>query len=141
MKLENGYLIVLPRDDAKQFFGLREDHARLDFVKELLTKDETESLSLHGKWQELHNALEGVPMEDSVLAQCILGGRPMHQGNDHHVCLVRPDVVGFIAQQGAQLEKPQVGADLWESSHAIMGLYKAAAGIGAAMVFVASATN
>lgn len=137
MNLEDGYLIVLPRDEAKQFFGQREDQARLDFVNELFSKEDTKSLCLNGNWLALHTALEGAPIADSVLAQCLLGGRPLHQGDDHHVCLVRPDVVGFIAQQGARLEEPHVGTELWETSQATIGLYKEAAEIGAAMVFVA----
>lgn len=137
MNLEDGYLLVLPRDEAKQFFGHREDQARLDFVNDLLTNVETNSLCLDGTWQALHTALAGVPIDDSVLAQCILGGRPLHQGEDHHVCLVRPDVVGFIAQQGEQLEQTLVGPDLWEKTKATINLYKAASENGAAMVFVA----
>ena len=137
MQLEDGLLIVLPRDEAKAFFGHRENQARLDFINEMIAKEETKTLGLSGNWQALHDAMTAVELADSVLAQCLLGGRPMHQGDDYHVCLVRPDVVGFIAQQASQLDVPHISEDLLEQAKSIAAIYKTAAELGGAMVFVA----
>lgn len=137
MQLEDGLLIVLPRDEAKAFFGHREDQARLDFINEMVAKDDTKTLGLSGSWQALHDALADVKIDDSVLAQCLLGGRPMHRGDDYHVCLVRPDVVGFIAQQGAQLDDSHLATESHTQAKAVVDLYKTAAELGGAMVFIA----
>ena len=137
MQLADGYLVVLPRDEAKAFFGYKEDQPRLDFLNELLAKDEAKKLGCQGKWQSLHDAFAAASIEDSVLGQCILGGRPLHRGDDYHVCLVRPDVVRFIADQGAKLAETDIDAALWDSVQSVIGLYKEAAELRGAMVFVA----
>ena len=137
MQLEDGYLIVLLRDEAKAFFGHREDQARLDYINEMLANEETKKLSLNGQWQSIHDALGGVVIEASVLSQCVLGGRSMHQGDDYFVFLVRPDVVGFIAQQGAQIDEAHLASEHLELAKQVVGLYVVAAELSAAMVFVA----
>ena len=136
MNLADGYLLKLPRDQAKPFFGLRDDASRLDFLNESLAKDDAGKLGLDGAWQAIHDNLSSVSMVDSVLSQCILGGRPMHAGDDHHIFLVRPDVVGFIAQQGSQLGDQF--DSMTSSAQAVLHFYKEAAEAKAAVVFVAS---
>lgn len=135
MNLADGYLLKLPRDQAKPFFGLRDDASRLEFLKEFLSKDDTGKLCLDGTWQAVHDALSAVSMVDSVLSQCILGGRPMHASDEHHIFLVRPDVVGFIAQQGTQLGE-QLDA-MPSTAQPVLDFYKEAAEAKAAVVFLA----
>ena len=137
MQLEDGYLVVLSRDQAKVFFGQREDQPRLAFLQELLASSDTCRLCLDGRWQALHDALSALAIEDSLLSQCILGGRPLHQGNDYHVCLVRPDVVRFIADQAHQIDESSVEASQLDLCQAVLGIYKEAAELAGAMVFVA----
>ena len=104
---------------------------------ELLANESTQSLNCEGKWQELHDALAAAPIADSGLEQCVLGGRPLYRGDDHHVCMVRPDVVRHIVEQGAQLDESKVKAELWGLVEATLGLYGMAAKVGGAVVFVA----
>lgn len=137
MNLQEGVLIALERDDAKAFFGQREDQARLAFVAELLSRGDVTAKSLHGKWSALHDALAAIELEQSFLEQCILGGRPLHQGEDHHVMLVRPDVVGFIAEQLAQIEMSSLSGDLAADMEVVVQTYQHAAQQNAAVVFVA----
>ena len=135
MQLEDGVLIVLPRDEAKAFFGHRQDDARLQFIGELMANDSIPKLSCNSKWQAVHDLLAGIELESSVLGQAILGGRPLHQGDDYHVCLVRPDVVGFICDQAKQLTEARCG-DLWPEVSELVATYGKAAEVGGAMVFV-----
>lgn len=139
MQLEDGYLIVLPRDEAKAFFGNREDEARLNFIEELLAKENVQRLSLQGKWQTCHDSLAAIDIPDSMLGQCLLGGRPMYGGNEYHIFLVRPDIVGFIAQQGNSIDVSGVSSDVQQDIRSIVQLYATAAELGGAMVFVAAA--
>lgn len=140
VKLEDGYLIVLPRDEAKAFFGYREDEARLQFIHELLGNEEVGRLHCNGKWLALQAAFEQVNFDDSLLAQCLLGGRAMHQGDDYHVCLVRPDIVGYITKQAdtnsAVIQASSFG-DLKDLAESVLGFYEQAAKLRGAMVFVA----
>ncbi len=135
MQLDDGYLIVLPRAEAKAFFGHRQDDARLEYIQELLENDEIPRMSCGGKWQAIHDALESSTIDESMLGQAILGGRPLHQGDDHHVCLVRPDIVGFICEQAKQLEDG-FGGDVASEIESVIETFGKAAEIGGAMVFV-----
>lgn len=137
MQIEDGYLIVLPRAEAKAFFGHRQDDARLAYIHELLANDEIRRMNCGGKWQAIHDAFEGSTIDESVLGQAILGGRPLHQGDGHHVCLVRPDIVGFICEQAKQLDDDFGGEVSTEIKTAIETFNKAAE-VGGAMVFVAA---
>ncbi len=136
MQFDDGYLVVLERDPAKEFFGHRDNDARLAFLTETLQGD-APSIPLEKKWQPLHDALVAVELEDSVLGQCILGGRPMHRGDDFHVCMVRPDIVGFVAQQAAQVDTSKLDDDIAELANSTLNLFKTAAQQRAAVVFVA----
>ena len=138
MQLDDGYLIVLPRDEAKAFFGNREDKARLTFLQELLANENVQRLCLDGKWQTYHDTLAAIDIPDSMLAQCLLGGRPMYGGSEYQVFLVRPDIVGFIAQQGSSIDETSVSSDLRQDIQSIIKLYATAAELGGAMVFVAA---
>lgn len=138
--LEDGYLIVLPRDEAKAFFGHREDQARLDFIHELLANADVKRLSCEGKWNVLQAAFEQVDLDDSLLGQCLMGGRPLHGGDDYVVCLVRPDIVGFITRQSEQLQASyleQIFKDDVGLAQAVLGIYKSATEAAGAVVFVA----
>lgn len=137
MSLTAGFLVVLPRAEAKVLFGKKEDDSLIDYVNELLTAETTRKVGCQGKWQQLHDTLAGIQREDSVLSQCILGGRPLHHGDEYHVCMVRPDVVRYVVDQGAQLDEPQVGPELWELTQAALGLYGEAAKVGGAVIFIA----
>ncbi len=139
MDLKDGYLIILPREQAKTFFGHRENEPRLAFLHEVLAEPDTQLLCFDARWKGLHEAFSAVDLKDSVLAQCILGGRPMHRGDDYHICLVRPDIAGFIAQQGSEIEALDLPAEWQELATATIDLYRQAAEVGGAMVFVAKA--
>lgn len=136
MQFDDGYLVVLEREPAKEFFGHRDNDARLAFLTETLQGD-AQSIRLEKKWQQLHDALVAIEMEDSMLSQCILGGRPMHRGDDFHVCMVRPDIVGFIAQQAGQVETAKLDDDIAKLAKSTFELFKTAAEQRAAVVFVA----
>jgi len=136
MQLEDGYLIVLPRAEAKAFFGHRQDDARLNYIQELLANDEIPRTNCGGKWQAIHNAMNGTTIDESMLGQAILGGRPLHQGDDHHVCMVRPDIVGFICEQAKQLEDG-FGGEVSAEIKSVVETFNKAAEVGGAMVFVA----
>lgn len=140
MQLEDGYLVILPRDQAKLFFGKRDDQERLQFLNEWLASGASSKYGCEGQWQALHEVFSNVNIENSFLTQCILGGRPMHQGDDYHVCLVRPDVVRFIADQGEQIDATQIEAAIFEQVRAVLGFYRAAAELTGAVVFVAKTT-
>lgn len=136
MQLKNGMLLVLPRSEARTFFSHKDDATRLEFINELIAKPSVPRLDCEGKWQELHDQLAKIPLESSMLDQAILGGRPVHQGDDYHICLVRPDVVGFIAELGAGLKESQCEL-LWAEILKVIAIYQQAADLQAAMVFVA----
>ena len=54
-----GYLIVLPRDAAKAFFGRRDDDARLAFLGELLADEDIDRV-LIGAAADLRQGVENV---------------------------------------------------------------------------------
>jgi|GEM_PF-2707491 len=137
MNLEDGYLIILERDNAKAFFGHRDDADRLEFINELLSNADVPKTSLQGKWQALHDSLAAIEIEDSVLAQCVLGGRPMHQGDDFHVCLVRPDVVQFIAEQSKSVDLSPLDDEVSDLAKATFETFSKAVELRAAVVFAA----
>lgn len=134
MQLDDGVLIVLPRNEAKTFFAYRDDTARLEFIEELLQNDTISKFGCDGQWNAIHDTLSGIALEDSVLGQAILGGRPLHQGDDYHVCLVRPDVVGYLCEQAKQVDVSDL-ADLAEAVRGVFEIYRTAAELRAAMVF------
>ena len=135
MKLEDGLVIVLPRDEAKAFFGFREDGPRLQFIQELVQNDAIPKASCDGQWQAIHDYLSQLEVDQSFLGQVILGGRPLHQGDDYHVCLVRPDVVGFIQQQLQSLNFENV--PFREALTSVVTMFEQAANARGATIFVA----
>ena len=136
MLLEEGVLFVLPRDEAKMFFGFRQDEPRLQYVRELIENDTIVKSSCAGKWQALHDHLVNVELDQSFLGQAILDGRAVHQGDDHHVILVRPDVVAFIDQQFQRLAMDRFG-NLTPLVQQVAGIYQQAAATRDAVVFAA----
>ena len=136
MLLEDGVLLGLPRDEAKSFFGFREDGPRLEFIKELLENDAIIRTTCQGKWENLHAALSQTAIASSFLSQAILGGRPFYQGEAYHVILVRPDVVGFIHKQLQDISLNEYG-DLAPTLHSVSEFYSQAAAAQQAVVFVA----
>lgn len=138
MQFQDGLLIILPKDEAKAFFGFRDDAARLSFLQQLLDSDRIHKASCAGEWQAVHDHLAAVAVsaETSFLSQAILGGRPMQQGGTHVIALVRPDIVGFISQQLQEisLDTPEPLAD---TLRAVAAVYAQATADRAAMVFVA----
>lgn len=138
MELDEGVLIVLPLAEAKAFFGFRDDESRLKFIGELLENDAIAKSTCQGKWQALHDYLSGVEIEQSFLGQAILGGRAVHQADNYHVMLVRPDIVGFVAQQLTQLEDN--GSELSPLIQHITKVYQQAASQRGAIVFAAKVT-
>ena len=145
LQLQNGYLLVLPREAAKSFFGCRTDEDRWEFLRGWLTSEEAETVDCQGIWRRLHDLLTA-QSEGSALDQCLLGGRPMHKDDDALLFLVRPDVVRAVA---AECQKPSCDLLQWEGngkSHEdlvrvtlqrIAQLYSSAAAQGAAVVFFA----
>ena len=137
MSLKPGVLIVLERDDAKTFFGQREDAPRLKYLEDLLSRSGVVWTSLNGNWQATHDALCGIEVDESFLDQCLLGGRPLHQGDDYHVVLVRPDVVAFIAGQLSQIDESKLVPEVVQDVKAVSETYRTAAERRAAVVFAA----
>ena len=90
-------------------------------------------------------AYSSVDVRESVLEQCILGGRPMHSGA-YHLLLVRPDLVRIVAEQLASVDEtrflavwkgePETGRGLGRE---VTALYRQAAERGDAVVFAAKA--
>jgi hypothetical protein len=161
--LTGGVLFVLSRDDAKTFFGLKDDELLIGFISELLeTKDEMPRVATEGVWETLHRCLSDGTLNPTggkaPLNHCILGGRQMYQGADRIVALVRPDVVPHVAIEMAGVEKcwlrsryestsAAAGNDpfdvekfeeAFEKIEAIHTLYMMAAEEGGAVVFAAS---
>ena len=149
-KLKDGHLIVLPREEAKSYFSCRTDDARLEFVQQRLVSKTAETLNCEGIWEPLQRALTNAAPSDSVLSQCLLGGRPMHLGDSHVVLMVRPDVVGQIADELESLTEADLrqrwdavsdageGGDLaWSITTGMAQLYRRAADTGGAVVFCA----
>lgn len=137
MSLKQGVLIVLERDDAKAFFGQREDAARLEFINAALERADIVAKSLSGNWQATHEALTSIDLEESFLDQCILGGRPMHQADDYRIVLVRPDIAAFIAEQLTQIEESSLPPGVVDDVKVVAEAYKTAAERKAAVVFAA----
>lgn len=134
--MDNGFLMLLDRQRAKELFGCREDQPRLEWLAQLQADGATPQVDCRGQWQALHDAFSAVEIEDSVLSQCILGGRPLHQGDDYHVCLVRPDVVRAVAHQCGSLDTSTWG-ELADIASQATELFQSCAEIGGATVFVA----
>ena len=131
-----GHVIVLPRDEAKSFFGQKEDATRLEFLADLLKRDGTIQASLDGKWKACHEAFASIENAQG-LEHCLLGGRDLHQGEDYHVCLVRPDIVRSLASELSGVQTDDSVAEFLPQIAQLASVYEAAAKVGGAIVFVA----
>ena len=161
--LTGGVLFVLARDDAKTFFGLKDDELLISYISDLLdSKEDLPRVTLDGTWETIHRCLSDGTLNPNggkaPLNHCLLGGRQMYQGSDRVVSLVRPDVVPHVAIELAGIEKCWL-RDRYESTSSASGndpfdmetfeqafakveaihtLYMMAAEEGGAVVFAAS---
>ena len=145
--LKRGVLFALDRDGAKDLFGARGDDALREFVSRLASNasiwSEKLAVDCGEKWQVIDRCL-GEMKSEAQLDQCILGGRPMFQGTEMAVILVRPDLVPHLASglegvsadalHGA-LPADQDFADVHATFLQIRQLYRSASEQRAAIVF------
>lgn len=96
-ELTSAALVALDLDAAKQFFGHRDDAARLEFVKSQAAE---RSLDLSKTWRALQACLGDQP----PLGMCLLGGRQMQRSGPAIVSLLRPDMVPAVADALAALD-------------------------------------
>ncbi|MEM7315018.1 MAG: DUF1877 family protein [Planctomycetota bacterium] len=100
--LSGGYLFELVRDNAKEFFGLRGDEPVRDYVVNLSQAENVNKLKLDSHWETLARLFSNGTLDPSAgeppLQWCFLGGRPMFQGDQSSVMLVRPDMVRHVAE-------------------------------------------
>ena len=152
--LTTAVLIALDLDQSKQFFGHRDDAARLEFVKSLASAN---SLNVGKTWRALEEVLsdnkhepDGVP---SPLSLCLSGGRPMQKSGPEIVSLLRPDMVPVVAEalqslnssaiqeRYAKLDQPLAATvsveDVKNSLEELSSFYRHAADERSAVVFAA----
>ena len=100
-------LISVDRDGAKSLFAARGDDALRDFVSNLVVEpsiwSEGSAVDCQGHWRVIDQCL-GEVKGDGQLQQCLLGGRPMYQGSELTVILVRPDLVPHLAGELDKVE-------------------------------------
>lgn len=102
-QLHRGLLLALGRDEAKSVFSSRQDEQLATALAEILAQTDSQCRAdLKGQWSTLHRIFTGGSIDadggDLPLRQCILGGRPMYQGDEMSVILVRPDMVPHISE-------------------------------------------
>jgi hypothetical protein len=144
-----GYLFALGRDQAKQFFGHRDEAAVLAYVREL--RQQGLGLNCGTLWKLLHRCLaEQTDSGDPAmpLGLAFLGGRPMVDG-EHLVRFVRPDLTTHVASALAEISTDElrlrlerVDPDALDSFEPLVDLlatvrafYERAAGARQAVVF------
>ncbi len=111
-----GYHIALGREHAKRLFGLKEDQAILQFLEELKAdsamKKSGRVLETGTAWDAIHRCLTEGELDpaggDFPLSHAVLGGKPLHQGDDYAAVLVRPDMTRFIADALDEIEEDDV---------------------------------
>jgi len=150
-----GYAVSLSREEARDVFGCRSDEALRATVGLVLAKhlagapsgDETPRvICCFGAWKVQQALLNSVGGEEALLRQALTGGRPLSQAEDQVVRVVRPDIVPQIADALESLPREKLtaafesGSDAEKNLRAIeqlTQLYRAAAGTGMAVLFVA----
>jgi len=102
--METAYFLSLPRDDARDLFGRKTDTEVLAFCRDALAREDIDQCELGARWQELKQALADYAATlnddaaEGVLLQAVAGGRPLYNGDECMVLLVRPDVAAYAAQ-------------------------------------------
>ena len=145
--LRRGVLLAIDRDGAKSLFGARGDDALRDFISRLATESsiwsEQSAVDCQGNWQIIDQCL-GQMENGAQLQQCLLGGRPMYQGSEMTVTLIRPDLVPHLASglDGVDdealrksLPADQDFADMYATFQHLRDLYRSAAGQRLSIVF------
>lgn len=122
-KLNNGVLLTLGRDDAKSVFAAREDELLKATLVSILSTIESQCLAdCQSQWPTLHRMFTGGSLEPDAgelpLNQCILGGRPLYQGPELTVVVVRPDMVPHIFDALKQLAVPDLEVRLAQAQAA-----------------------
>jgi hypothetical protein len=105
-RLGEGTFVVLTRDDAKELFRLDGDEAVWQFAEKLRISPQHLQddlvLDCGTAWDPIHRVLTDGTLSHNAGEfpndHCVLGGRRMHEGADFEVIMVRPDVVGLVAE-------------------------------------------
>ena len=152
-QLDQGVLLVLDRDRAKEIFAAREPANLLEFIKTQAGDgslvDAGFVLDLQGSGDRLQNQLVDPALTSDdlrpVLEATLLGGRPLADEQGFQVRLVRPDLVRQIASALDTIDGPTFAAQWPESADqsrnviaeldSIRQLYRRAAEARAAVVF------
>lgn len=135
---DNGRLYVVTRDDAKMLFRAKSNEQLAAFVADLHPRlvDTEDACDCGVEWQALHDALSKRD-PGGALPHCILGGRPLYRGDERHVVLVRPDMVGHVATKLQELVADEnVVRDVGGVVLDVARLYEHAAQEQAAVIFV-----
>lgn len=103
-----GTLLELPRDQAKAFFGCRDEASVGDFLRMHLSLETTNRVSFSSAdWQLLARVFGDGSLDvgsgEPPLGWCFLAGRPMPAADGTVVNLLRPDMVGHIATRLAEV--------------------------------------
>ena len=140
---DQGWLYVVLREDAKTLFRAKTDEQLDAFVEELHQRAAgTPTICDCGHdWQKMHDSLLALD-PGGPLPFCLLGGRPLYQGSERQVVLVRPDLVGHVAAKLAEITSDEaIVTRLGEQIHALTDLYTHAADQQAAVVFATEKTS
>jgi len=132
-----GRLYIVVRDDAKNLFRAKTNE-QLDAVVDDLQQRTlgTPAVGQCGtEWQQAHDQLLALDT-DGPLASCLLGGRPLYQGPERQVILVRPDLVPHIASKLSEINADDMqGTPLSTLLPTLTDLYSRAAEQQAAVIF------
>ncbi len=145
--LKRGVLFAVDRDRAKSLFAARGDDALRDCIRDFAAAEsiwsENSAIDCEGNWQAIDASLSAMEGK-AQLDHCLLGGRPMYQGSEMTVTLVRPDLVPHLANLLAEVEDDALReslpadvdfADLQATFVKIRELYRFAVEHRAAVVF------
>lgn len=141
----DGTLYALDRDAAKLIFGCKDDASLQQAVDDVNRRGDAEQRLVVRDYEPLAKAYEAVAesREQSGLNFVLLGGRPLHEGPERLMRLVRPDIVPPLAAELKQLDvdaEDAFGEETLRSEHqAMCEFYEGAARNQCAVLFVAPA--
>jgi len=129
--------IALDRDQAKELFRQKEDAAVSAFVENLLATEPLPAgvnIRPAPQWQEIHRLLTGGDNAgdgEYPLNHAIRGGRPLHQGDEYIIALIRPDMPPHIAAALKEFD----GGDLATELASLATFFEEAAAARQAVLF------
>jgi hypothetical protein len=106
-----GFHIALGREHAKTLFGIKDDASLLKFLEELKARPDMKKsgrlFETGVLWDPIHRCLTEGELDpaggDFPLNHAVLGGKPLHKGEDYIVVLLRPDMIRFISDALSEL--------------------------------------